>query len=237
MDQIFNAVAYLHSKNILHGDIKLENILLNKITKRGGRRFTNINQDFNSNQELTEDINKNFGKKRTSNKSNNYIKDMMNYEIKLIDFGCSKYFVKKKKKKKLRGIIGTSIYCSPEVVDNLYDERCDEWSCGVLMYILLSGVPPFFGETEEEIFEKIKKCKYDFTPPPFKKVSKNCKDLIRRLLEPKKQYRIKANEALRHPFFTESFDPNSAMTENKDLNVLKNFVNPFKYMSKFHLDI
>ena len=53
------------------------------------------------------------------------------------------------------------------------------------MYILLSGVPPFFGETEEEIFEKIKKCKYDFTPAPFRKVSKNCKDLIRRLLEPK----------------------------------------------------
>ena len=70
MDQIFNAVAYLHSKNILHGDIKLENVLLNKITKRGGRRFTNINLDFNSNEELTEDINKNFGKRKTSNKSN-----------------------------------------------------------------------------------------------------------------------------------------------------------------------
>ena len=236
MDQIFNAVAYLHSKNVLHGDIKLENILLIKIKKRSGRRFTSINQDFNENEELTEDINKNFGARKTSSKSNNYIKDMMNYEVKLIDFGCSKYFVKKKtkKKKKLRGIIGTSIYCSPEVVDNLYDERSDEWSCGVLMYILLSGVPPFFGETEEEIFEKVKKCKYDFTPAPFKKVSKNCKDLIRRLLEPKKQYRIKANEALRHPFFTESFDPNSAMTEDKDLNVLKNFINPVKYMSKFH---
>ena len=234
MDQIFNAVAYLHSKNILHGDIKLENVLLNKTTKRGGRRFTNINLDFNENEELTEDINKNFGKRQTSKKSVNYIKDMMNYEVKLIDFGCSKYFVKRKKKKKLRGIIGTSIYCSPEVVDNLYDERSDEWSCGVLMYILLSGVPPFYGDTEEEIFEKIKKCKYDFTPPPFKKVSKNCKDLIRRLLEPKKQYRIKAIEALRHPFFTESFDPNSAMTEDKDLNVLKNFINPIKYQSKFH---
>ena len=234
MDQIFNAVAYLHSKNILHGDIKLENVLLNKTTKRGGRRFTNINLDFNEDEELTEDINKNFGKRQTSKKSVNYIKDMMNYEVKLIDFGCSKYFVKRKKKKKLRGIIGTSIYCSPEVVDNLYDERSDEWSCGVLMYILLSGVPPFYGDTEEEIFEKIKKCKYDFTPPPFKKVSKNCKDLIRRLLEPKKQYRIKAIEALRHPFFTESFDPNSAMTEDKDLNVLKNFINPIKYQSKFH---
>ena len=234
MDQIFNAVAYLHSKNILHGDIKLENVLLNKTTKRGGRRFTNINLDFNEDEELTEDINKNFGKRQTSKKSVNYIKDMMNYEVKLIDFGCSKYFVKRKKKKKLRGIIGTSIYCSPEVVDNLYDERSDEWSCGVLMYILLSGVPPFYGDTEEEIFEKIKKCKYDFTPPPFKKVSKNCKDLIRRLLEPKKQYRIKAIEALRHPFFTESFDPNSAMSEDKDLNVLKNFINPIKYQSKFH---
>ena len=235
MDQIFNAVAYLHSKNILHGDIKLENVLLRKIREGKGRRFTNINIDFNMNEKLTEDINKNFGNKKTSKTSKSYVEDMMNYEIKLIDFGCSKYFVRRnKKKKKLRGIIGTSIYCSPEVVDNLYDERSDEWSCGVLMYILLSGVPPFFGETEEEIFEKIKKCKYDFTPAPFKKVSKNCKDLIRRLLEPKKQYRIKADEALRHPFFTESFDPNSAMTEDKDLNILKDFIKPVKYCSKFH---
>ena len=235
MDQIFNAVAYLHSKNVLHGDIKLENILLNKTTKRvGSKRFTNINLDFNENEKLTEDINKNFGKRQTSQQSNKYIQDMMNYEVKLIDFGCSKYFKKRKKKKKLRGIIGTSIYCSPEVVDNLYDERSDEWSCGVLMYILLSGVAPFTGDTEEEIFEKIKKCQYDFTPAPFKKVSKNCKDLIRRLLEPRKQYRIKAIEALRHPFFTESFDPNSAMTENKDLNILKRFINPINYISKFH---
>ena len=236
MDQIFNAVAYLHSKNILHGDIKLENVLLYKVSKRGGRRFTSINEDFNDDESLRDDINQNFRKKKTSAKSKNYIQDMMNYEIKLIDFGCSKYFVKKntKKKKKLSGIIGTSIYCSPEVVDNLYDEKCDEWSCGVLMYILLGGIPPFYGDTEEEIFEKIKKCEYDFSPPPFKNVSKNCKDLIRRLLEPKKQYRITAIEALRHPFFTETFDASSAMTENKDLNVLKQFINPVKYVSKFH---
>ena len=236
MEQIFNAISYLHSKNILHGDIKLENVLLYKVSKRSEKRgFTTINKDFNEDEALRDDINQNFGKRKFSAKSKNYIQDMMNYEVKLIDFGCSKYFVKKnKKKKKLSGIIGTSIYCSPEVVDNLYDEKCDEWSCGVLMYILLGGIPPFYGDTEEEIFEKIKKCEYDFTPPPFKKVSKNCKDLIRRLLEPKKQYRIKANEALRHPFFTESFDPNSAMTENKDLNVLKQFITPINYASKFH---
>ena len=234
MDQIFNAVAYLHSKNIMHGDLKLENVLLYTTSKRGGRRFTSINQDFNEDESLTQDINKNYGNKKSSSKSVNYIKDMMNYEIKLIDFGCSKYFVKKNKKQKLTGIIGTSIYCSPEVVDNLYDERCDEWSCGVLMYILLCGEAPFTGETEEEIFDKVKKCEYSFSNPAFKKVSKNCKDLIRRLLEPKKQYRIKAREALRHPFFTENFDPNSAMTENTDLNYLKQFINPIGYISKFH---
>ena len=94
------------------------------------------------------------------------------------------------------------------------------------MYILLCGEAPFTGDTEEEIFEKVKKCEYNFSNPAFKKVSKNCKDLIRRLLEPKKQYRIKARDALRHPFFTESFDPNSAMTENTDLNYLKYIINP-----------
>ena len=234
MDQIFNAVAYLHSKNILHGDLKLENVLLYTASKRGGRRFTSINMDFNEDESLTEDINKNYREKKTSSKSLKYIKDMMNYEVKLIDFGCSKYFVQKNKKRKLKGIIGTSIYCSPEVVDNLYDERCDEWSCGVLMYILLCGEAPFTGDTEEEIFEKVKKCEYNFSNPAFKKVSKNCKDLIRRLLEPKKQYRIKARDALRHPFFTESFDPNSAMTENTDLNYLKYIINPIGYVSKFH---
>ena len=236
MKQIFNAISYLHSKNILHGDIKLENVLLYKVSKRSEKRgFTTLNKDFNEDEALREDINQNFGKRKTSVKSKNYIQDMMNYEVKLIDFGCSKYFVKKnKKKKKLSGIIGTSIYCSPEVVDNLYDEKSDEWSCGVLMYILLGGIPPFYGDTEEEIFDKIKKCEYDFSPLPFKKVSKNCKDLIRCLLEPNKQYRIRANEALKHPFFTESFNPNSAMTEDKDLSVLKQFITPRNYASKFH---
>ena len=59
------------------------------------------------------------------------------------------------------------MYCSPEVIDDLYDEKCDEWSCGVLMYILLCGEPPFQDEIEEEIFKKVKKCEYDFSPPQF----------------------------------------------------------------------
>jgi calcium-dependent protein kinase len=162
----------------------------------------------------------------------------MNYEVKLIDFGCSKYFVKKtknkKKKKKLRGIIGTSIYCSPEVVDNLYDERSDEWSCGVLMYILICGEPPFPGETEEEIFAKVKTCDINFSHKKFRKVSDNCKDLIKKLLTKNKKHRITAVEALKHPFFVENFNPMTALTENKDLNILKRFITLKKFPSKLH---
>ena len=231
MDQVFNAVSYLHSKKVLHGDIKLENILLYTASKNKGRRFTSINMDINHLVDLQNEINR---AKSVTNRSKNYVNDMLNYEVKLIDFGCSKYFVKKKKHKKLSGIIGTTLYCSPEVVDDLYDELCDEWSCGVLMYMLLSGEPPFQGNSEEEIFQKIKKCQYSFKPKEFDDVSKNCKDLIRKLLGPKKRKRIKACEALRHPFFTEFFNPNKAMTENKDLNVLKKFINFKNFKSKFH---
>ena len=230
MDQILNAVAYLHSKSVLHGDIKLENILLYTASKNKGRRFTSINMDINHLVDLRKEINRS---NSVTKRSRNYVNDMLNYEVKLIDLGCSKYFVNKKKHKVLSGIIGTTLYCSPEVVDDLYDEKSDEWSCGVLMYMLLCGEAPFQGESEEEIFEKIKKGEYNFDPIEFNEVSENCKDLIRKLLEPKKK-RIKACEALRHPFFTEFFNPNKAMTANKDLNILKKLINYKIGKSKFH---
>ena len=230
MEQIFSAVSYLHSKKVLHGDIKLENILLYTATsKKKARRFTSINMDINH----IDDLKKEFARSKTLTKrSKNYVNDMLNYEIKLIDFGCSKYFVNKNKHKNLSGIIGSTLYCSPEVVDNLYDELSDEWSCGVLMYILLCGEPPFPGETEEEVFQKIKKCKYSFKYKEFKEVSNNCKNLIKRLLEPIKNKRITASEALKHPFFTESFNPSEM--EKKDLSILKNLINFKPFKSKFH---
>ena len=231
MDQVLNAVSYLHSKNVLHGDIKLENILLYTTAKKNNaRRFTTINIDINNQLDLQREINR---KNSVSKKRRNYVNDILNYEIKLIDFGCSKYFAHKKHRK-LSGIIGTSIYCSPEVIDDRYDEKCDEWSCGVLMYMLLAGYPPFIGENEEEIFENIKKCNYSLNTEEFKNVTDNCKDLIKKLLEPNSKKRIKASDALRHEFFTEYFDPNIAMTENKDLNILKKLINFKKPPSKFH---
>ena len=233
MDQIFNAIAYLHSNNIFHGDIKLENIMLYKTSSRESKQFSRINSDLNKNEKLQKDIEKSFHlKKFISKKSLNYIEDMNDYEIKVIDFGCSKYLVKKKDNK-LRGIVGTSIYCSPEVIDNLYDEKSDEWACGILMYILLAGEPPFKGSDEDEIFANIKKGEYNFDNPKFANVSNNCKDLIRKLLEPNKKYRIKASDAIKHPFFTENYVTNMIMF-NDDRKFLNKLLEIKPLPSKFH---
>ena len=85
---------------------------------------------------------------------------IFNYGIKLIDFGCSKIFTRTKKN--FNDIIGTLVYCSPEVLSNNYNEMCDIWSCGVLMYLLLCGYFPFIGKDEEEITNKIFEGKYEF---------------------------------------------------------------------------
>ena len=234
MGQILNAVSYLHDNRVFHGDIKLENVMLYKTSKKQGRRFTKLNKDLNSSYKLQQDI-ENLYKDKTQKLRSSivFVEDMTDYEVKLIDFGCSK-FLQKKKNNKMSGIVGTSIYCSPEVIEDLYDERSDEWSCGVLMYILLCGEPPFQGETEEEIFANVKKGYIDFSKSKFNNVSENCIDLIKKLLCSNRKTRIKASEALNHNFFTENFNPSKALTQNKDLNILKRFIRLEKLPSKLH---
>ena len=235
MGQILNAVSYLHDNRVFHGDIKLENIMLYKTSKKEGRRFTRLNRELNSSTKLQKEIYNFYNGKNKKNLQSSmiFIEDMTNYEVKLIDFGCSK-FLHKKGKNKLSGIVGTSIYCSPEVIDDLYDEKSDEWSCGILMYILLCGEPPFQGETEEEIFANIKKGHLDFFNEKFKNVSESCINLIKKLLNPNKNSRITASKALKDKFFIENFNPMIALTQNKDLKILKRLVSLQKSPSKLH---
>ena len=231
MSQILNAVAYLHSKKVLHGDIKMENILL-YTTASGNdqKRFTVLSSDIKKTK-FKKNID-NYYKNHIENPMiKNFFDDISNYEAKLIDFGCSKLF-SKKTHKNLSGVIGTSMYCSPEVIDNKYDEKSDEWACGVLMYILLSGTVPFKGETEEEIFSNIKKRNINFNKPEFKFVSNSAKNLISKLLEYYPEYRISASDALKHSFFTENFNPNLCLTYHKDLSILTNLIH-VKSIGKF----
>ena len=76
----------------------------------------------------------------------------------MADFGTSKMFEKGVVQKKL---VGSSYYIAPEVLKKHYDEKCDIWSCGVIMYILLSGRPPFPGDSDKEIMDKVALGKYD----------------------------------------------------------------------------
>ena len=129
-------------------------------------------------------------------------KDQDGYPIiKVCDFGTSKIFEKGKIERKF---VGSSYYMAPEVLKKNYNEKCDLWSCGVIMYILLSARPPFGGEDDNDIMERVAIGEYDLESPPFDKLSKNALDLIKKLLTMDVNERINAEQALNHPWFKEN---------------------------------
>ena len=100
-------------------------------------------------------------------------------QLKLIDFGLSK--VLKTMNDIMKGKVGTLYYMAPEVLQGKYDLKCDVWSCGVILYIMLSGKHPFYDTNEEKLKEKICNIEYNFNLPIFSKVSEDAKDLLRQI--------------------------------------------------------
>mmetsp|Transcript_12890 Transcript_12890/g.14758 ORF Transcript_12890/g.14758 Transcript_12890/m.14758 type:complete len:123 (+) Transcript_12890:655-1023(+) len=98
-------------------------------------------------------------------------------------------------------VVGSPYYVAPEVLNESYDEKCDLWSIGVIMYILLSGAPPFNGSHDMLIRRAILKGKYSFKSSIWKNVSEEAKDLISQLLVMNPENRISAFEALNHQWF------------------------------------
>lgn len=85
-----------------------------------------------------------------------------------------------------------------------YNEKCDIWSMGVVFYILLSGTPPFNGDNDRQIMERVMAGNFKLTIPTFKNVSESAKDLIRKMLTYDFNKRISAKECLEHPWFKET---------------------------------
>ena len=100
-------------------------------------------------------------------------------QLKLIDFGLSK--VLKTLDDTIKGEVGTIYYMAPEVIQGIYNEKCDVWSCGVILYIMLSGSPPFFSDNEEKLKEKICNIDYNFNLPIFSKISEDAKELLKHI--------------------------------------------------------
>ncbi|KAK4782738.1 hypothetical protein SAY86_007112 [Trapa natans] len=117
--------------------------------------------------------------------------------IKSIDFGLSTFF---RPGETFTDVVGSPYYVAPEVLKKYYGPECDVWSAGVIIYILLSGVPPFWDETEQGIFEQVLKGELDFVSEPWPGISQSAKDLVRRMLvrDPKK--RLTAHEVISHPW-------------------------------------
>ncbi len=146
--------------------------------------------------------------------------------IKIIDFGTSK---KIGKDQKLKNRLGTAYYIAPEVLTMLYDSKCDIWSCGVILYVLLFGIPPFNGKTDDEIFDKIKKGVFKF-PEGGAKVSEEAKKLIARMLTKNPEQRPTADQCLKDPWFQRMRD--KSFSEASDPMTMGN-LREFKSKSQF----
>jgi calcium-dependent protein kinase len=126
-------------------------------------------------------------------------------DLKLIDFGLSNKFGNKFKK--METIVGTPSYIAPEVIKGSYDDKCDLWSAGVIMFVLLSGKLPFLGSNNVEVLTRVQEGKYSFDSEVWDPVSAQAKDLLTKLLVKAPSSRLSAREALEHPWFSSSQAP------------------------------
>ncbi len=142
-------------------------------------------------------------------------------KIKVIDFGTAQTF---KSDAKLRATMGTPYYIAPEVLLQSYNEKCDVWSCGVILYILLSGTPPFNGATDDDIMRAVKKAKYSYSNPVWREISDEAKDLINKMLKYPPEGRISAQDAYTHVWIKrKKFNQLKPETAMALLSNLKNF--------------
>lgn len=121
------------------------------------------------------------------------------FQVKIIDFGTSDVF---SNTNMLTKQIGTPYYIAPEILNNSYNEKSDLWSCGVILYIMLSGNPPFLAEEDEQIYKLVRKGNYDISGGDWSLKSNEAKDLIKNLLVKDISKRYSAEQALNHQWFS-----------------------------------
>ncbi|MCE3049964.1 Phosphoenolpyruvate carboxylase kinase 1 [Datura stramonium] len=121
-------------------------------------------------------------------------------ELKLADFGSAQNF---RDGELMSGVVGTPYYVAPEVLAGRdYNEKVDIWSAGVILYIMLAGIPPFYGDSTEEIFEAVLRANLRFPTRIFHSVSPAVKDLLRGMLCKDVSRRFSAEQVLQHPWIT-----------------------------------
>ena len=143
-----------------------------------------------------------------------YQNEENNNPIKIIDFGLSQFY-DDNINRIMNTKVGTSYYVAPEVLNGNYNEKCDIWSAGVILYILLSGDPPFNGSNDSAIYKKIKKMEFNFPYEKWNNISSDAIDLINKCICPEEN-RLSAKEILKHPWFKILEDNNDNYNFNMD---------------------
>ncbi|QCE15030.1 calcium-dependent protein kinase [Vigna unguiculata] len=146
-------------------------------------------------------------------------------KLKTTDFGLSVFY---KPGETFCDVVGSPYYVAPEVLRKHYGPESDVWSAGVILYILLSGVPPFWAETEQGIFRQILLGRLDFQSEPWPSISDSAKDLIRKMLDRNPKTRLTAHKVLCHPWIV---DDNLAPDKPLDSAVLSR-LKQFSAMNK-----
>ena len=150
------------------------------------------------------------------------LNETKNSPIKVIDFGMSKIY--KENNDQMNEYVGTAYYISPEILEGKYDSKCDIWSAGVILYLLLSGCLPFDGENDEEVFNKIKSRKLEFPNKEWDSISDDAKDLIKGMICDA-SIRFDIDQVIKHNW-VRKLAPNSKPWEKKtiiNINTLKSY--------------
>uniref|UniRef100_A0A0D6QXG3 non-specific serine/threonine protein kinase n=1 Tax=Araucaria cunninghamii TaxID=56994 RepID=A0A0D6QXG3_ARACU len=143
-----------------------------------------------------------------------------NAPLKATDFGLSVFF---KPGQVFRDVVGSAYYVAPEVLRRNYGPEVDVWSAGVILYILLSGVPPFWAESEQGIFDSIMRGHIDFATDPWPSISTSAKDLVRKMLNSNPKERLSALQVLSHPWIREDGEAPDTPLDNAVLARMKQF--------------
>uniref|UniRef100_A0A3Q4AXI2 calcium/calmodulin-dependent protein kinase n=1 Tax=Mola mola TaxID=94237 RepID=A0A3Q4AXI2_MOLML len=198
IQQILESVHHCHVNGIVHRDLKPENLLLASKLKGAAVKLA----DFGLAIEVQGDQQAWFAW------SLNYPLLHYNSTLQMTPLGFA----------------GTPGYLSPEVLrKDPYGKPVDMWACGVILYILLVGYPPFWDEDQHRLYQQIKAGAYDFPSPEWDTVTPEAKDLINKMLTINPSKRITAAEALKHPWICQRSTVASMMHRQETVECLKKF--------------
>ncbi|KAF7840628.1 calcium-dependent protein kinase 2-like [Senna tora] len=203
---IVNVVHICHFMGVMHRDLKPENFLLSSKDEDATLKAT----DFGLSVFIEEDL-----KAAITGYGNLVIKT---WDMQVVVFLWVMILAVRKV---YRDMVGSAYYVAPEVLRRSYGKEIDIWSAGIILYILLSGVPPFWAETEKGIFDAILEGKIDFESQPWPSISDSAKDLVRKMLTQDPKKRITSAEVLEHPWIREGGEASDKPIDSAVLSRMK----------------